>query len=583
MSQSDSFNCPHCGAVYKRGQIPAGKRVRCKQCESPFVIPEPETESAQAAESAPEEAPRSPARAGARAAAGVRASGGRRTAAASEDKKSNTGILIGAAAGVIAIVLALVFSGVFSGAEPEKPDVVEQPKEKTPAEKYAEALEAASQAGNQQEQVRHYRQAIELLEKHEIADARFNVNELHERIIQADPDDTTSRSALGFTKYTGGFEKYEGQWIKFEDQPRIETEFSTWKEEQAKKKAEEKWSKDALAIKARKIRDYFIDYAKKVPDFDFVFFFDTQDVPRPFMFIVQDVPSPSPEASVRITAPGIVALREAFHEGYPKGTIPHWSDTEEIVPIVMFKDGNGYEHYCKHAKEHAGPPKDFAAAFYRHSPYEDAPTGTFRGIMFVWPGDNDKEFYSSLFHEATHQIVHNASVDGSMGRTPWIQEGIAEWWSAYEGSRNSGYKFGLFQHGRFRTVENTATMYYQKRKDGEGYFTPKRLLNISNEEFRVWGSRRQPADLYNYSLIYAQGWAFLYFCYYFEDDDYEGDDESEKYPYREAFHKFMHDELRHELKPTNAARYLGIEKEEDWDDLNERFFFFCKRTMRGMR
>ena len=591
MTQPDSFSCPHCNQVYKRGSIAAGKKVRCKNCGQPFVVPD--AQPSAEAETAPAPSPsRARSRSGAGAASKRSASkrgGGRsggRGRAQPEAKKGNTGMLIGIGGGVVVAAIAgLYFGGVFGGGtEPEKPKpVVEKPKEKTPAEKYTAALESATKAGSKDVMVAKYGEAIELLESNTIEDARFSVTELHEKIVEADPDNAKSRAALGFTKYTGEFERYKDQWVPLADMPKIQTEFDEWKAEQAKKQEEAKWTKDAFAKKAAKIRDYFDKKAEKAPDFEFTYFFDTPEVPRPFLFIVQDVQTPSPEQSVAIVAPGIVELRKQFKDEYPEGTIPSWSDTDAVVPIVLFKDAKGYEHYGKHVKEHYGAPSNFAAAFYRFTPYEDAPVNTFRGIMFCWPSRSDKQFYSALFHEATHQIVHNASVDGSMGRTPWLQEGIAEWWSAYEGSRHAGYKFGLFQDGRFDLVQQAAKLYYEKKKDGEGYFTPKRLINISSQEFDVWRTRRGGRDSYFVGLIYAQGWAFLYFCYYYEDEDYEGDDVAKKYPYRKAFLKFMHDELRHELKPENVATYLGVKTEEDWKKLNDEFFFFCNRTMRQMR
>ncbi|PIE24778.1 MAG: hypothetical protein CSA62_02810 [Planctomycetota bacterium] len=575
MTQSDSFSCPHCQQVYKRGNSTAGKKVRCQKCEQPFVVPETEP----AASKAP------------RAVSRGTSSSSRSRGAASSKKRRNTKaqpqsnkqpmvMLVGALL-VVGVLAGLYFGGVFGGAEAKKPEpVVQKPKEKTPTEKYEAALEAAAKSGSKELMVAKYGEAIDLLESNSIKDARFSVEELHQKIIEADPDNQKSRTALGFTKYSGDFERYANQWVPLSDLSKIQKEYKKWQAEQAVKKQEAKWDKDAFARKAAKIRDYFNKKAEKVPDFKFTYFFDTEDVPRPFLFIVQDVETPSPEQSVAIVAPGIVELRRQFKEGYPKGTIPSWSDTDAVVPIVLFKDTAGYEHYGKHVKEHYGAPSDVAAAFYRFTPYEDAPVNTFRGIMFCWPGRSDKQFYRSLLHEATHQIVHNASIDGSMGRTPWLQEGIAEWWSAFEGSRHSGYKFGLFQNGRYARAKAAADLYYKKIKDGNGYFTLKRLTNISSHQFDAWRSRRSEADKEKISLIYAQGWAFLYFCYYYEDEDYEGEDEAKKYPFRKAFLKFMYDELRHELKPESVAKYLGIKTEDDWKKLNDEFFFFCKRTMR---
>ena len=73
------------------------------------------------------------------------------------------------------------------------------------------------------------------------------------------------------------------------------------------------------------------------------------------------------------------------------------------------------------------------------------------------------------------------------------------------------------------------------------------------------------------SLIYAQGWAFIYFCYNFKDGKY-----------KEAFEKMVHDELRYEYSFDKCAEYLGMKSDEDWERLNKEFFLFCFRTMRRL-
>ncbi len=616
MSDPERFSCPSCGQSYKRGNLPAGKKVKCRKCETVITIPaadepepleeleelseeiqeEVETPEEESVAAAPSRQTGSRARAGSRraGAASSRSAGSRarRGRPAPEKKSSATPLLIGGGA-LIVLVLGLWLGGVFGGGKPkdngqgqggQQAKQPEKPKEKTPAEKYDAALADAAKAGDKKAQAEAYARAIDLLESETIENPRLSTEDLHKKIVEIDPENATSRSALGFMKYQGDFEKYKGQWVTRAVFEKIPGEYKAWKEKQARKKEELRWTKDAFAKKAAKLRDYFDGYAEKVKDFNLKYFFDTEAVPRPYLFMVQDATAPDPAQTAEILGRGLSQLRAAFRKDYPGEFLPSWDDSKDVVPILCFKSADEYERYRVAVPKHAGPSSKMGVgAFYMPQTYDDAPKGVYRGILFVWQGNADRRFYGNVYHEATHQLMHNASIDGQIPRSPWLQEGIAEFWSGFEGNYRSGIKWKQFQEDRYQPVQQAAEMYYQKKQDGSFFFSPKKLVSISRQEFDIWRTRRKGSDMYKVQLIYAEGWAFNFFSNYFEDEDYEGKDPKKKFPYREPFRQVIYNELRHQLTPEKVAELYEMKTDADWDKLAKDFFFFCRRTLRTMR
>jgi hypothetical protein len=442
-------------------------------------------------------------------------------------------------------------------------------------------LLAKSKVGGVMERVDALRQAIELVSQVSLKSAP-SIEDLNRRILTIAPDDKDAHKALGDIKYLGDYKKYKGKWLSKEKYSSVQREWGKLKEAEKKRKAEEaerlKWTKDAFAKKAAKTRDYFKKDISKVPGLKLKFFFDIPQVPKPYFLMVEDRTSPDPEQTAEVLGPGLAALRKSFAKGYPNGTFPNWDDSEFVVPVMVFSNEKSYENYRKNGHGFF-PGTGLAAAFYTSR--SDVPQA-FRGVLYVWQGAKEAQFFHEVFHEATHQLMHNACQGERMGPTPWLEEGIAEYWGSYRGNKYKGFTYGHFLDGRFPAIQGAASSYYQALKKGKktgAFLTPKQMLSIDQRRFvamkaildgKLKGSPKQKMEAgLTVSLIYAQGWAFIYFCYNFKDGKY-----------KEAFENIVRDELRYQYSFDNCAKYLGMKSDEDWERLNKEFFLFCFRTMR---
>ena len=422
-------------------------------------------------------------------------------------------------------------------------------------------------------------EAADILGQHRIANATTTTEALFKRVIEVDGDHKKARKRLGFYKYSGGFDKYKGQWFKQERITEIGKEFEIFRVEEAKQlaaaKEKARWTKDGWTKKCRKAMRHFDRDVASVEGLKLQYFFDEKEVPRPYFLMIEDAEIPTPRATAEIIGPGVDALRKAFARGYQGGILANWDDTQFVVPIFIFKDRKSYDNYRESGHQYL-PGTKSVGAFY--VPSSDLGMGNiFRGTLYTWQNEKDKSFYSTLFHEAVHQLMHNACEGFRMANTPWLEEGIAEFWSGFEGNKRAGYKFGQFQDGRFTTCQNAAQGYYadQRGKRGNFFMTPKRLLvDYTRANFLADRARQEndAAAGARVSMIYGAGWGFIHFCYNFENGKY-----------RKAFEMIVHDELRHDYDPEKVGEYLGCKTDEDWDELADKFFFYCRRTLRTLR
>ena len=598
-----TFSCPSCEKKFKRGKLPEGKKVKCPGCGEIFAIP-PVAVTQEPSEDV--EAPRASSRSkrSASARSSSRASqtsrGSKASRSRSNREKNNARpetkktplipIAIGAVV-IIGIALFFLLKGDNKGLPNKGGQKTAQgnSQEKAPDsapktnEDLLKDLLAKGETGSTTDRLAALRQAIDMVSQVSLKNAP-SIEDLNRKILAIAPDDKDAHKALGEIQYLGGHKKYKGQWLTKEKYASVQKEWGKLREEEAKRKAEAaeklKWTKDAFARKAAKARDYFKKDVSKVPGLKLKFFFDTPQVPKPYFLMVEDRTSPDPEQTAEILGPGLAALRKTFAKGYPKGTFPNWDDSEFVVPVMVFSNEKSYESYRKNGHTFF-PGTGLAAAFYTSR--SELPEA-FRGTLYVWQGAKEAQFFHEIFHEATHQLMHNACQSEQMGPTPWLEEGIAEYWGTYRGNKYKGFTFGHFLDGRFPTIQNAAKSYYNALKKGKktgAFLTPKQMLGIDQRKFvamkqildgRIKGTpqQRMQAGL-TVSLIYAQGWAFIYFCYNFKDGQY-----------KEAFEKIVHDELRYQYSLENCAKYLGMKSDKDWERLNKEFFLFCFRTMRRL-
>jgi len=516
--------------------------------------------------------------------------GSRRGRPEESEAKSKMPWLLGI--GGIVVVAAIVFfvmsgkgngkTGQGEGAQNGGQKQAQKPKVKSPKEQLDEVLAKADQATDSKEKVAQYEAALKLLDDYNIDGAGITEKDLYERIVEADTNNAKARRKLGFYRFEKkGYAKSKGKWYTKEQLGEVTKDYEVWKQTQetlaASKKEQDRWTKDAWTKKVAKVRDYFEKDIKPVPDFKLKYFFDMPEVPRPYLLMIEDIDSPDPENSAKQYGPALETLRETFARAYQsKGILADWDETERVVPILMFGSRKSYYKYRDNG--HTDLPKsDYIGAFYVHKAPEEM-SSLYRGTLYVWQMPNDKEFFSTLFHEATHQLMHNACKDEKMGDTPWVEEGMAEFWSGYVGNIHGTMKFGRMHKGRWRNCQSIADAWYAKQRgQGRGpLMTPKQMVHYGPHEFNLdrSGANGNAGQIRN-SLVYAIGWGLIHFCYNYKD-------KSGKAPYRDAMEKIIKDELRYDFTPKKAEEYLGIKNDEDWKSFNKKFFFYIKRTLRTM-
>jgi hypothetical protein len=120
-------------------------------------------------------------------------------------------------------------------------------------------------------------------------------------------------------------------------------------------------------------------------------------------------------------------------------------------------------------------------------------------------------------------------------------------------------------------------------RDGAGevpFLTPKRLVGFNRERFErlkavaegrgenITGADKGDASFW-LELIYAEGWAFIHFCYNGEDGKY-----------RAVFEKFLAAELRLQGSAEEFAKLFGLVDDAAWKNLSEEFFSYCYREFK---
>lgn len=616
MSESDSFPCPSCNTTYRRGSLEIGARVKCRRCGEIITVPPDEYEALEDVIEAPDEAPRrSASRAGARTAARAGAASRRsraRPGQSERDKKAPTMLFVSLGAMVL-IAGGIWFAtkgsddngkgdsskettstnpgenGNATNAGTAKAAVAKKP---TRRELYDAALAAADASADKDEKTAKLLEAIVLIERGGLGDDALSKVQLHEKILEHDPDHKPSRLALGFVHYSGDHPEYSGKWVTRDDYARITAEWQKLEianeKAEAEKKERERWE-TPFGRKAKRVADYYTNDVKNVPDVDLRFYLGTEKIPNPYLLMVQEAQTPDPTATAELIGPGLAALRKQFRNAYAEDTLPSWDDSEYVVPVMVFKDQKSYERYRDNGHKFF-PSTGLAAAFYT-SGVDERISDVCRGTLYVWQGASESKFYHELFHEATHQIMHNAAMLPRMPPTPWLQEGIAEFWGSYEGNQYAGYKFRRVLASRMGTISQAAEDYYkQKALENAGkakedaprtFLTPKFFLGIDQIRFArakqaIEAKEASSEDSLIVNSVYALGWAWIFYSHFGPAKASLG----KPGKYAKAFEDVLGIELKYRYNRNRLAAAYGIESDEDWDEITDDFFLFCKRKLR---
>lgn len=618
MSEADSFSCPGCSATYRRGALIEGQRVKCRKCGDVITVPGDELEALEELIEAPEQQPASARSAGAKRSAARGRSARRRPDQGDRSTKSPVMLFIGIGAMVV-IAVGIWFltssnkttvkqSDARAPSDTQSANAPPQKKASTD-ERIAGLVKEAEGSSDTNTAVAKLREAVELRKTAEASgDASPSEDDLWAKILKVDPDNKDARRRRSEVRYVGKDPDWKDKWVTTEKYREITAEWRRRETERtaalAKKKEAERWE-TPFGKKAKRAADWFRKDAAQVPDFDLKFYFESEDTPKPYLLMVEDVQSPAPDEVARDIGPGLAALREQFRRAYPGDTLPSWDDSDYVVPVMILADEKSYARFRDNG-HNIFPSTEIVAAFYV-SGVDSSISDVCKGALYVWrhTEKSEAQFYQSLFHEGTHQIMHNAAVGlgglWEMPRAmPWMTEGIAEFWGSYEGNRHTGYKFRRLLDGRYPTVQRCAMAYNDWRplhlkwveggKQGDppskrGFMTPKEFLAVSRLRFdqarrRQGDKRATQDDEFIVSSAYALGWAWIYYCHVGVREAKVGMTQSE---FIRGFTRVLADELRHESSMKALEKAYDIESDEQWEAIAEDFFFFCQRTLHRIK
>jgi tetratricopeptide (TPR) repeat protein len=180
------------------------------------------------------------------------------------------------------------------------------------------------------------------------------------------------------------------------------------------------------------------------------------------------------DGDLKRTAEEILRFRLAIHQLSPKLRI----DSPIPMVVVVFRDDQALTRFKPRIK---GKPIDHVAAYFSSLPDIN--------YIVLAPSDNRDFTYRVIFHEYTHFLVNN-----STPRLPmWLNEGIAEFFSTFNGSEHDGRTF------IGRVIPDHAMLLQQSRLVPlKEFLDPSALAKMLRDERST-------------QRFYAQSWALTHY------------------------------------------------------------------------
>lgn len=610
-----------CGAAYNVANVEPGRRLRCKRCEAVLTVPESETEPVASVE---EEAPPQRRRTQAaptrerRTAARAERSAGRRERAARPEApagKSKMGLWIG-----IGVALVIVVVGIFAFGSGPSVDPQEKERQEREAARDAarETFQSLLQKARGSRQGADFQVAMDHVRAHregEFEDAMLKP--LYDAWIGADPQAETPNRALG-NQFVAEVERWltpdqfqawesfqgkakaaetqktvesvqaalvalDGQrgleipevrraglcelWVQLDpeaEEPRkvlghhfneqldawqTPGEYTVWQKEQELLK--DPFHKAAREIIATALTD---KVGKEETLFDY--YYDCPEVPRPYLVAVSQG-FKSTDILAKKAGRALSTLNDAFLAQY--GEELGLKPIAKPVPVLMFQSEKEFEKYRVDERTDL-PSSSFVGGFYT--------SGV--GLLTIWESSTGKDMSGTYFHEGTHQLLDFYSSGlGRNGKTPWFQEGIAEYFGSVERVQEGSklvYKMGQVNDDRM----NGASLWAQA---GTGKRTSlKTLVSIDYPTFfaarqRTFSSQGSREDRLLVMECYHLSWAMIKYC--FDDPDYH-----------DGITAYLKREIANDGGLKSFEECLGIESDDDWEFFEELLDSYIINTLR---
>jgi len=335
-------------------------------------------------------------------------------------------------------------------------------------------------------------------------------------------------------------------------------------------KEEEERAKTLFSRRAKSVAMHFVHEATKVPGLELVPLGDKPYVTPPYHLIF-DAAIQQPERLARRIGPALTAIRKAFRVTYKReGLLADWDDEASVAPVIVFKNSKRYEMYRKESDIQL-PSTNLAAAFY--VPANLTVSARAHGVLFVWQDDeNDHLFMHKLLHEATHELMHSARADANGSLPPWLEEGFADYFGSHDRNNDGNYRFGAVLP--FRIAELKFLL------DRSHLLTPRELFALDNDKFSKYKGlvdgrtkAASPGELREARLMiartYAQGWAWIFFCYNYD-----------RGRYRKQFEQLLVDQLVNPiLRKDDMSEYFDATTDASARKLAEEYFRFCRHEL----
>ncbi len=397
-----------------------------------------------------------------------------------------------------------------------------------------------------------------------------------EEILRLNPQDAEAHQALGHLRVPqdSPLKEFRGKWLTTPTEKRLyRHRLEDLKAKIAKAKSEaEKWKKDRFARACKRLAR---EMTREIPDKKWHWFFDDEYVKKPYLLAVEESLSPTTEGIAKEEGQVLSALVTNFYKKY--GKLLDLKMPKRPVGVFVFKSKSSYAAFQKkHPKSYPSPLG--IGGFFSGE----------RGRMYLWAKDDMQrggkpmDLTSIMFHEGTHQLMHynKQSPGPQIGNSPWLQEGIAEFFAGYYTRINPEtglheYKNGKFLERRYEVIAPAAARYLQTKRVPRGIMPLKDLIYLGYPKFRqyMWGRHRNPFIV---SMVYAEGWAFIHFLNHFEKAGKKG-------YYKDKFEKFLKAEIEGISSPRKFEKIFGIKSDRDWKLLQDEFFRYLMDSDKGMR
>jgi hypothetical protein len=268
--------------------------------------------------------------------------------------------------------------------------------------------------------------------------------------------------------------------------------------------------------------------------------------------------------------------------------LPKLADKGRLLRVLIMWDRKHFDEW--HAKQNSGM-SGLIRAYYspaeRHIVhYVGTEALTEQDFFMAANGRIQKKSDQVTFHEGTHQLMHEysaiyrgsplpedpgAEVEVPPRKSMWFDEGLAEFIGAVEIDEGDMQDLGGdFYHGRVLLERIGLSRHVRRNYPDQKWSLAKMLLPNHNGDMMQMGGEVIPGrpDLAA-NLFYAQAWAFVHFCFNYDNGKY-----------KQQFLNYMETVLKGTHGPESVAKAFGLPNAEDFGDIEKEYDWYYNLLLR---